>query len=240
MVSRAGRIFITTAKVLLLAFVLVMVYIQLPELAYDIFSGDPIEIRSPDQLNEDRIGGAAFATVHGTPSVENAFVFERYGISFTYFTLEPYGVRMIVRTYDEFTQEMRNRTEFTGKLRPFDQQPFSYSIEDILMDNFGVEVPEHSFFLGLGDVPAIGGWQIGSFIFACLLFGVLFYFFFFFRRGRPKHFGPLGYMEGKDAGNPPQPRPDSTTGESTNEKTDEENSVQDTVGDKSRVESRSS
>lgn len=196
------RLWIELAKLFILGFVLVMIIIQIPELMYDTLGDRPVVINSPDDLDPRLLEGTSYAQIQGTPNFEYAFVYERYGLRFTYFTLEPYGLRILARAYDVAdTSEWTQKTMIEGKLRPFDSQPFSYNIEEIFRDENGVAVPEDAFFLGVGDVPAADGWQIGSIVFALILFSAMIYFFYFFRRDRMKrHFSdPLDYLhkEGK-------------------------------------------
>jgi hypothetical protein len=157
-----------------------MVLVQIPELTYDLAPKRPVRITAVSQLDPERLGGKVFASVEGTPDFEDAFIYQRYGLSYTYFTIQPYGLRMVVRTFEKVDDSWRNRRQFLGKLRPFDDQPFSYAIEEIYRSDFDVEVPENSYFLALDDVPKVSGWQLGAAIFALVMFAVLFYLFFFF------------------------------------------------------------
>jgi hypothetical protein len=172
---------ITTAKILVLAIVATMVVVQLPELFYDISGKNPVEITGNDDLEEKEITKSTFAAIDGTPDFSRAFVYQRYGLSYTYFVLKPYDPLVIVRTYESVDETWYDFSRFVGKLRPFDDQPFSYRIEEIMMEQFGEQVPDGSYFLGLYDVPKVNGWQIGTISLATVLIGVMIYFFFFFK-----------------------------------------------------------
>ncbi|MBN1291267.1 MAG: hypothetical protein JXB48_05445 [Candidatus Latescibacteria bacterium] len=178
------RFWLTFIKCFALAFVALMILIQIPELSYDFSRKQPIQISKPEELNSDIISHTTFVSITGTPNFDRAFVYQRYGLNYTYFTVEPYGICLIARTYDKVTDEWKDMHRFLGKLRPFDKQPFSYRIRDIYKEKFQEDIPENAFFLGLRDVPKPSGWQIGAVIFASLMWLVMFYMFFFFGRNR--------------------------------------------------------
>ncbi len=169
---------ILVLKISILAFVAVMIVLQIPELRYDLDSSSPVEIASPEDLTRERFPGIHFVSVAGKADFEKAFVYQRYGLSFTYFHAQPYGMRLVIRSYDTPTEEWKRFERFLGKLRPFDRQPFSYKIRDIHRDLFQMEIPEDAFFLGLDDVPRLSGWQVGGVSFAGLLWGGMLYAFF--------------------------------------------------------------
>jgi hypothetical protein len=175
------RFWLTVLKVLALAFVGWMITLQIPELQYDLGPETPVQITSPDQLTRERFPHATFVAIEGTPSFENAFIYRRYGLAYTYFNVEPYGLRLVARTYEDVTDEWTQLHRFVGKLRPFERQPFSYRIRDIYEDRHGVEVPQDAFFLALYDVPEVSGWQIGAVVFASVLWLVMLYLFFIHR-----------------------------------------------------------
>ena len=181
-----GRFWLTLLKVLALLFVGSMVLIQIPELSYDFGPKQPVEINSSKELTRSRFSKTTFASIEGIPNFDRAFIYQRYGLSYTYFTIEPYGINLVARTYEKVTDEWKDLTRFVGKLRPFDRQPFSYRIRQIYKERFKEDVPEDAFFLALYDVPKVSGWQIGAVIFASLLWGVMFYLFFFFKWMRRK------------------------------------------------------
>jgi hypothetical protein len=142
-----------------------------------------VKISRPEDLSIGRIGHATFVSIRGRPTFERAFVYRRYGLSYTYFNVEPYGMHLVVRTYDRVTDEWKDLNRFLGRLRPFKRQAFSYRIRQIYREKFQVEVPEDALFLALDDVPRLNGWQLGTAAFAGILWLVMFYLFFLFRRG---------------------------------------------------------
>ena len=168
-------------KLLALLFVAVMVVIQVPELLYDLGPKQPVEIAGPEGLGPGRFSKATFVSVSGSPNFDRAFVYRRYGLSYTYFLVEPYGIRLVVRTYEKVEDDWKDITQFVGKLRPFSRQPFSYRIRSIYRERFKEEIPRDAYFLALYDVPKPSGWQIGALIFAGILFAAMVYLFFFFR-----------------------------------------------------------
>jgi len=87
-----------------------------------------------------------------------------------------------VRTYDKITEEWRQLNRFVGRLRSFDQQPFSHYIAAIYLDRFGVSIPPDAYFLALDDVPKPSGWQIGGLILAGVIWFFLLWLFFFRKR----------------------------------------------------------
>jgi hypothetical protein len=177
------RFWLTIVKVLGLLFVVAMVWWQIPELRYDLSPKQPVEIRTRGDMSPDQFSRTTFVLVHGRPDFARAFIYQRYGLSYTYFTIEPYGMHLVVRTYEKVTDEWRALNRFLGKLGPFDRQPFSYRVRDIYQERFQVDVPENAFFLALDDVPRLSGWQVGGVIFAGALGLAMFYLFFLFRRG---------------------------------------------------------
>lgn len=178
------RFWITALKVLFLAFIASMFLVQIGELRYDLGGKTPVAIDGVEQLKAQGGKGAVFASVRGRANFQRAFVYQRYGLSYTYFLLEPYHLGLVVRTYEKVGPEWEDLARFVGKLRPFDDQPFSYAIEKIYREQFGETVPPGAFFLGLYDVPKLSGWQVGAMAFAVVLWGVLFWLFFFFH---PRH-----------------------------------------------------
>lgn len=201
----SGRFWLEVIKALFLAFVAFMIVIQIPELLYDTLGDRPVIIESPEDLDPQLLLGTSYAKISGTPTFENAFVYERYGLRFTYFTVEPYGLQILARAFEvRDTEAWEAKTQLEGKLRPFDSQPFSYAIQDIFEDENGVPLPEGTFYLGVGDVPATDWWQIGSMIFALVLFAAMVYFFYFFRRNQQHRFfsDPLDYLHKDQYGRP--------------------------------------
>jgi hypothetical protein len=178
-----GKAFwILLLKVLALGFVGAMILVQIPELGYDFSPREPVPIEGPEDLAGESFKGSTFVSLAGTPNFEKAFIYQRYGLSYTYFNVDPYGVRMVVRTYDEVDEEWRRMSRLLGRLKPFESQPFSYAIRDIYAERFQVEIGEGTFFLSLDDVPKPNSWQIGAISFASVLWFAMIYMFFFFKR----------------------------------------------------------
>jgi hypothetical protein len=173
-----ARFWLGVAKALFLAFVALLALVQLPELRYDLGPRTPVELSEPADLAPGRFPTATFVAVRGTPDFEHAFVYRRYGLDHTYFQLEGYGTRLVVRTYEKVTDEWHELDRFLGRLQPFVRQPFSYHVRDILRDRMGVEIPRDAYFLALDDVPRPSGWQVGAVVFSALLWCLLLYLFF--------------------------------------------------------------
>jgi hypothetical protein len=180
------KIALYALKVLALAFVTGMVLIQIPNIRYGLSSKTPVTISGPEELTRERFPAATFVSVEGKPNFEHAFVYRRYGLAYTYFTIDPYGMKIVARTHETVTDEWKQIHRFLGKLLPFERQPFSYRIRQIYRDRFQTELPENGFFLALDAVPGLNGWQIGAVVFGCVLWLVLFYLFFFFRWGKKR------------------------------------------------------
>jgi hypothetical protein len=172
------RTLLTFLKIALLLFVAFMAWMQVPELSYDFGPKTPVEIDDPSRLTPSLISKPAFASVKGTPDFTNAFIYRRYGLDHHYFTVEPYGMKLVVRTYDKITDDWKQINRFIGRLRPFDQQPFSHYVAAIYQERFGVSVPDDAFFLALDDVPKPSGWQIGGLVLASLSWLFMFWLFF--------------------------------------------------------------
>lgn len=182
-----GFFWCTLLKIGFLLFVGAMVVVQIPEVRYDLGPKEPVVLKGLDGLDDAHITKSTFVVVEGKPDFTNAFIYKRYGLSYSYFNIQPYGMHLVVRTYDKITDEWQALNRFVGKLRPFRRQPFHYRIRDIYDEKFQVKVPEEAYFLALDDVPRISIWQIGALCFASILWLCLFYFFFLFKhmgRGR--------------------------------------------------------
>jgi hypothetical protein len=171
-------------RVIALLFVAGMVYVQIPEFFYDIKPRKPISIINPEDLTMENFPRSTFVSIDGEADFEHAFVYKRYGLTYTYFNVKPFGLRLVVRTYQPVTEEWNSLVRFLGKLRPFIRQPFHYRIRDIYQEKFSVKIPEDAFFLALDDVPRLSGWQMGALIFACVLWVVMFYMFYFYKRNK--------------------------------------------------------
>jgi hypothetical protein len=184
-----GRFWLFVLKIFGLALVSGMILVQIPEMRYGLSSKVPVEVTAPHDLSFEKFPKATFVSIKGKADFEKAFVYKRYGLSYTYFNLEPYGMRLVVRTHLTVDEAWRDLDRFLGKLRPFRYQPFHYRIRDIYRELFDTPVPSNAFFLALDDVPRVNGWQVGAVIFASVLWIAMFYMFFFFK-GWKKLTGP--------------------------------------------------
>ncbi len=180
-----NKYLIAALKIAALIFMGGMVAILLPELVYDFGPKQPLTISGPEDLLAKRPKGTVFASLQGSPDFTRAFVYPRYGLRPTYFTLKSYDMLVVVRTYEEVNADWKSIERFLGKLRPFHRQPFHYRIRDIYKERFELNVPENAYFLAMDDVPKVGGWNIAAFIFSCVLWLAMFFFFLIFpRRGK--------------------------------------------------------
>ena len=173
-------------KLFALAFVGMMAVMQIPELRYDFGAATPLAISGPEELQRLAPRKATFASVRGAPDFEQAFVYKRYGLAYTYFTAAPYGPMLVVRTHDTVDDQWRDIDTLVGRLRRFEDQPFSYRIREIYQEKVGLEVPETAYFLALHDVPRPSGWQIGAVAISSVAWLAMFYGFFLHRRLRPR------------------------------------------------------
>ncbi len=169
-------------KLFALAFVGMMAVMQIPELRYDYGAVTPVAIESPEELQRLAPRKATFVAVTGRPDFERAFVYKRYGLAYTYFTAKPYGPLLVVRTHEAVDDNWKEIGTLVGRLRPFEDQPFSYRIRDIYRDQVGLEVPAEAYFLALHDVPRPSGWQIGAVAIAGTAWLAMLYGFFLHRR----------------------------------------------------------
>jgi hypothetical protein len=173
-----ARVFFTILKIFLLIVVTAMVRFQIPELRYDLGSKEPVSIESPGQLKQETSGHSTFASVKGKPDFTRAATFAKHGVQFTYFLLEGYDTKLVVRTSEPVTEEWTDIEFHLGRLRPYQRMPFSRSVRAGFRKNFDIGIPDGAFFLARDDVPKPSGWSIGATIFAGILWCVLFYFFF--------------------------------------------------------------
>ncbi|MBD3291916.1 MAG: hypothetical protein GF393_03265 [Armatimonadia bacterium] len=184
------RAVLTVLKVLALLIVIRLALLQIPELAYDLGPKTPIEIDSPDDLAPERFTGSTFVAVTGTPDLTRLVRHGRHGILFHYFNLKPFGMRLVVRSYERPTEEWDTLTRFVGRLKPFAKQPFDGTLRERYRTEFNAEVPEQAYVLYLYDVPRVSGWQVGALIYAVLLLAGLIYIFFIRKkRRRPRATG---------------------------------------------------
>lgn len=175
---RVGRILLTILKIFLMLVVTAMIRFQMPELRYDLRSGEPVQITSPNDLSVERFSRSTFASVHAKADLTKAATFAMHGVRFTYFLLEGYGTELVVRTPEQIDEEWNLIDTHLGRLRPYRRMPFSRSVRAGFRMHFDVEIPEGAMFLARDDVPRFSGWSMGAVIFASVLWCVLAYFFF--------------------------------------------------------------
>lgn len=181
------RFWLTVLKLLPLTFLAFLMWLQVPEIRYDTGPKTPVAVSAPDELRVERFPRATFVAISGRADFGRAFVYRRYGLSYTYFNIAPFGTRLVVRTYDEVTDDWETLTTFLGKLRPFAGQPFSYKIRAIYAEEFGEDIPADAFFLALEDVPRTSGWQVGALVLGGIFWAAAFYALFVHRWKRQPH-----------------------------------------------------
>jgi hypothetical protein len=199
-----SKFWLTILKILGLIFVAFMVLVQIPEILYDFGPKEPVALSGLGDLSPGKFSSSTFVSLEGTADFDRAFIYRRYGMDYTYFTIEPYGIQVIARTYEKTDDEWKKISHFLGKLRPFRRQPFSYRIRQIYEERFKLEIPQEAYFLALYDVPKPSGWQIGAMVFSSILWVALFYMFFFF--DWKSHSPARSFQEDEEhpAGYPPQ------------------------------------
>ena len=175
------RIPLLILKLLLLLVVTMMIKFQLPEYRYDFKSGEPLEIDSVNDLSIERIAPQTFAAVRGKANFERAATYATHGVPFTYFLLEEYGEKLVVRAPELVGKDWTDVNLHVGRLRPYHRMPFSRSVRSGFHQLFGITIPADAYFLARDDVPKANGWSIGALIFASILWCVLVYFFFIHR-----------------------------------------------------------
>lgn len=183
--SLLTRIVLTLVKLFIMLVVTAMFLFQFPELRYDFGPKEPVSITAPDALSVEKYPVATFAAVEGTPDFSRAAVFAKHGVRFTYFLLEEYGEKLVVRTPEEMDEQWTRITRHVGRLRPYARMPFRRSVRAGFRQQFDVGIPEDALFLGRDDVPRVSGWSVGALCLASLLWGVLFYFFFLWKKRAP-------------------------------------------------------
>jgi hypothetical protein len=176
-----GRILLTLLKVFLLLVVIAMIRFQIPELRYDFGTKTPMNVQSVDELSLERFPRSTFAKIRGKANFTNAATFAKHGVRYTYFLLDEYGNKLVVRTPEAVTEDWAGIDFHVGRLRPYHRMPFSRSVRAGFRKLFDVGIPEDAFFLARDDVPRPTGWSVGGMSFACILFCVLTYFFFIHR-----------------------------------------------------------
>ena len=172
------RLFIILIKIFMMLFVSAMIIIQIPELQYDFGTKEPLRIASVGELSVERFPTSTFVSIQGKANFTKAASFARYGVGYTYFLLDEYGDKLVVRTHETVNEEWVDLDFHLGRLRPYDQMPFSRSVRGGFLKLFDLSIPEDAFFLARDDVPRCSGWSIAGMIFACVLWCVLVYFFF--------------------------------------------------------------
>jgi len=172
------RIFLVFLKLFLLLIVAMMIKFQVPELRYDFGTKKPVQIQSADELSLERFPAQTFVSVHGKPDFSKAAKFSKHGVTFTYFLLEEYDDKLVVRTSEKVSEDWERIDTHLGRLRPFHRMPFSRSVRAGFRESLDISIPEDAFFLARDDVPKPNGWNIGAVVFAGILWCVLFYFFF--------------------------------------------------------------
>ena len=177
------KIFLTIIKVFLMIVVTAMVLFQIPEFRYDFGPQTPVQIESPEQLESLDVQESTFASIKGTINLDRAATFSTHGLTYTYFMLTEYGNSLIVRTYERVDEGWTDIDRHVGRLKPYEQMPFSRSVRAGFKTNFDVMLADKAYFLGRDDVPHVGGWSVGGMIFAVVLWCVLVYLFFIRRRG---------------------------------------------------------
>ena len=176
----------TAAKLLAMGFPMVLALVQIPELKYDMNGNAPITITSLAELNDESIGLSAFAAVEGKGNFDHAFTYASYGIPYSYFMVEPYGLRLVIRTHLKVTDDWRNLSKFVGRMKPYRRLPFSRTVRKIFKQQYDIDIPADAFFLLHEDVPAISGWSVAALAFCVILWLTMGYFFFLWKRPMQK------------------------------------------------------
>ena len=172
------RIGLWVLKIFLLLVATMMIRFQIPELRYDFGTHVPVDINSVNQLNPAQFSQATFAAVEGTADLTKAATYASHGVPFTYFLLNGYDSKIVVRSPELVDEEWADIAVHMGRLRPYRRMPFSRTVRVGFQQLFGVEIPGDAFFLARDDVPRPNGWSIGALAFASILWCTLAYFFF--------------------------------------------------------------
>ena len=160
-----------------------MILFQIPELRYDFGTKSPVQIESAEEMSVERFNRSTFAAVRGKPDFSTAATFAKYGVNYTYFLLEGYGAKVVVRTPESVSEEWNSIDRHVGRLRPFERMPFSRRVRAGFRQHFDLGIPENALFLARDDVPRPNGWSVGAVVFASVLWLGMFYFFFVRGRG---------------------------------------------------------
>lgn len=173
-----GRVFLTLLKLLMMFFVTAMILFQLPELRYDFGTKEPLCITSVDELSVERFRQPTFVSIQGKANFAKAANFSKYGVKYTYFLLDEYDIRLVVRTHEVVSDQWQKIDFHLGRLRLYNDMPFSRSVRNGFRELYDLSIPQDAFFLARDDVPRFSGWSIAAMIFACVLWCVLVYIFF--------------------------------------------------------------
>lgn len=177
-----ARIFLTFLKIIVLLVVAGMVKLQIPELRYDLGPKEPLRIESPEDLATKDFGRSTFVSIRGKADLSKAATFTKHGVRYTYFLLDEYGDRLVVRSRETPNEDWAKIEFHVGRLRPYHRMPFSRSVRAGFAGLFDVTIADDAFSLARDDVPALSGWSVGAVTFAGVLWCVLACFFFLRRR----------------------------------------------------------
>ena len=176
------RFLITVAKLLGLAFPVVLGAVQIPELAYDLGPKSPAKITNVADLRTHADARSTFAEVTGHGDFDKAFIYKTHGQSYAYFPVKTYDGMLIVRSYEKPGKDddaaWKRIDHWVGRLQPIKRMAFRRTISAVFRERFKVDIPADAFYLARDDTPALSGWQIAALIYAVLLFAALLYFFF--------------------------------------------------------------
>ncbi len=172
------RVFLIILKLFMMFVVTAMIMFQIPELQYDFGTKEPLCIKSVDELSIDRFPQSTFVSIQGKGDFAKAATLAKYGVQYTYFLLDGFDNKLVVRTHEAVGKEWENIDFHIGRLRPFDQMPFSRSIRAGFRKLYDVGVDQDAFFLARDDVPRLSGWSIGAVSLVSILWCLMAYFFF--------------------------------------------------------------
>jgi hypothetical protein len=184
-----GRFFLTLLKLFLLIIVTGMIKFQIPELRYDFDSKEPVQINSVEDLSPELFSRSTFVSVKGKADFTRAATFAKHGVQFTYFFLEGYDTKLVVRTAEAVNEDWAEINFHMGRLRPYDRMPFSRSVRAGFRKLYDIGIDDDAMFLARDDAPKLSGWSIGATVLACVLWCVMVYFFFIHSRIGAKRAG---------------------------------------------------
>jgi len=176
------RILINVLKLAALAFPVLLLYVQIPELRYDIGPAEPAEVHKVDDLKPFAGKHSTFVAIHGKGIFDKAFIYKTHGQAYLYFPVESYGETLIIRSYERPTEENEDQWQridrWVGRLQPLRKLAFKRHVLRAFKERYGVDVPADAFYLARDDVPKLSGWQIGAIVYAILLLIALLFFFY--------------------------------------------------------------